>query len=38
MMVNGKKVILKNLRLSLMGSKFYELQVEEEFDGFGISW
>ena len=37
MMVNGKKVILKNLRLSLMGSEFYELQVEEEFNGFGIS-
>ena len=36
MMVNGKKVTLKNLRLALMESKFYELQVEEEFNGFEI--
>ena len=35
-MVDGKKMLLKNLRLPLAEEKILELRVEYEVDDFGI--
>ena len=38
MIVDGKRVFLKKLRLALLGSKFSELRVKYDVNDLGIRW